>query len=113
MIQKKRISDLSFEERMIVCNYVAANKKDINLINNLYFKFGLTYSPQSIRHVQRMAQYPEELKRLARDEAVMDKWRKSLETASELNYAEVLDQLFKRKLDPVMFKHIVEIEKLA
>jgi hypothetical protein len=107
---KKRMSDLAFETRVKVCEFIAANKESTTLINDLYLKYGLTYSEKSLVYIKRMASYPTELQKLAQDEAIMDKWRKELETHEETNYAELLDDLAKGNLDKDMFRTIVDIE---
>lgn len=107
---RNRITSLSFEKRIEVCDFIKANRSNKELVAMLHDTYGLDYSEQSIGHIKKMANYKENLEHLQHDEEIMNRWRKEIESIEKVSYADMLDMVFNKQLDPQQFEQIQETE---
>ena len=92
MAQKRRLNDLSYEERKQFYVFMSNHKNDKNILQLIEDKFGLRYNKSSKNYVRIMANLEDDRKKIAKDNAVMDGWEvKDVEKTP--NYADILGDL--------------------
>ena len=92
MKPKKRLNDLSYEEREQFYVFMNENKNDKNILKLIEEKFCIRYNKSSKNYVKLMANLEDTRKKLEQDNEVMKSWGVE-DKVNSPNYAEILGDL--------------------
>lgn len=108
---KRRLQHLDEEEQQKVLDYIKENYYTLGqnkIISNIYKIWNIQYKPSSIRYLLRKANHPEFLKRVDKENKIMNRWLKESSEEVRYNYADLLDRLMKKEIDQEEFNNLIQ-----